>query len=753
MTAIQNQQTIVDRLCQKKQDLEDQVKKLIAGEVTQYDLQAKLDLQLKTQAELFRLSQRVHQRHDETVIAAIVAELLVESFDFEKALVCLRDLDTGLLHLAGIEGYYDERQRNLALETATEWIAEEAQGDETIKIGSRPFVGMDEWVMVTCMSSLGELLGYALFGNSHEQSSYYRQIDPRDRSLWQAIAGLTSTAIENARLYNQLDRERASLQNARDKLRQLNERLEKTVLERTRELMESESKFRELYFESQRTGRMYRTLLDASPDPIMVYDVHWRPVYLNPAFTRVFGWTLEEFKAQKVEFIPPENQPEALDMIEIILHGRNFSGKESRRFTADGRVVEVSISGAAYMDEQGNVAGSLVQLRDITERKKMEEELLNVRKLESIGLLAGGIAHDFNNILAGIMMNAQLARMKPSKTDKYLAGIEEAAAKAVELTQQLLTFSKGGAPVLKTASIRQLIEESAGFVLRGSNVKCDFNFPDGLWSVEVDKGQMNQVISNLVINGAQSMPDGGVIAIRGENVTIPSESERIGMPLAKGRYVKISFEDHGIGIPRHYLTKIFDPYFTTKQYGSGLGLTTTFSIVTKHNGYVTAESELGRGSIFHVYLPASQKSAPPAPAQSDSDELSVGQAKILIMDDEQVVRDLAAELLTAVGCQVQTAPDGKEALELYCKSLCNGGRFDVVIMDLTVPGGMGGKETMKKLLEIDKDVRAIVSSGYSHDPIMADFKKHGFVGVVAKPYKAPQLVAELRRVLRGSTTE
>ncbi|MBI5074803.1 MAG: GAF domain-containing protein [Nitrospirae bacterium] len=390
----------------------------------------------------------------------------------------------------------------------------------------------------------------------------------------------------------------------------------------------------------------------------------------------------------------------------------------------------------------------------IIDRQQAEDEIeqleTQTQKLESLGLLAGGIAHDFNNLLTAIMGNISLAMMHmpaAGRAKDMLHEAEKASERARDLTLQLLTFAKGGAPIKETSSIAGIIKDSAGFALRGSNIAFDLVVSEGLWHVDVDAGQMSQVFHNLVINASHAMPDGGTISVYCENLDLQNACD---VPvLTPGRYVKISVKDQGIGISGEYLTRIFDPYFTTKQKGSGLGLATVYSIVRKHDGHITVESELGTGSTFHIYLPASAKEAGQkvAPEPVFAHE---GSGRILIMDDEETVRNIAGEILKTFGYEVEFARDGAEALFAYRRAASGGQPFDLVIMDLTVPGGMGGSELMKRLLEIDPHVKAIVSSGYSNDPVMAEYQKFGFKGIVAKPYTVLSLAETVKNVLQSS---
>ena len=412
------------------------------------------------------------------------------------------------------------------------------------------------------------------------------------------------------------------------------------------------------------------------------------------------------------------------------------------------RIGLMEVRAFPVFDDSGNVVMVAEYIRNITEQKRLEEELRKAHKLESLGVLAGGIAHDFNNLLTGILGNISMAKIMTgtdSKALKRLDEAEKAVWRARDLTQQLMTFSKGGSPVKKTASMEQIVMDSASFVLRGSNVRCEFMVPEDVWPVEVDEGQMNQVINNLIINADQSMVDGGIIDVSIENLTVGPENE---MSLTEGRYVKITIRDHGAGIPEQYLHRIFDPYFTTKQKGSGLGLASVYSIIRYHDGYIGVESKVGLGTMFQIYIPASENGLPEI--METKEKLHGGSGRILVMDDEEIIREVAAEILGHLGYSAVLCCDGNEAIELYRQALAAKEPFAAVIMDLTIPGGMGGKETMKKLLEIDKGVVGIVSSGYCNDPILSNYKDYGFSGIVKKPYSLDELGKVLHNLLAGN---
>ena len=391
---------------------------------------------------------------------------------------------------------------------------------------------------------------------------------------------------------------------------------------------------------------------------------------------------------------------------------------------------------------------SLVVLRDITRRKQVEEELLKIQKLESLGVLAGGIAHDFNNILMGIIGNLSFAKADiDSKTHvvEAVSAAERSAVRAKILTQQLLTFSKGGAPVRMAASIRELMEDATRFMLAGSKTVCQFRMADNLWPANIDEGQISQVIENIVINADQAMPNGGTLHITADNF-VAGESSTMELPgLQAGKYVKIAVKDEGGGIPEENLRKVFDPYFTTKQQGSGLGLATAYSIVRKHEGLLTVESTRDRGATFTIYLPATE-AQPLVPPERPPEALH-GKGRVLVMDDEEVVRNVTTRMLRTLGYEAELATDGGECLERFRTAKAEGRPFDAVILDLTVPGGMGGGEdTIKVLRSIDPDVRAVVSSGYSDGPIVSTFRRYGFRGVLTKPYDMSKLSQVLREV-------
>jgi PAS domain S-box-containing protein len=501
----------------------------------------------------------------------------------------------------------------------------------------------------------------------------------------------------------------------------------------------------------QESEEKYRSVVENAKEAIFI-SVDGMIKFANRRASELSGYSIEEFGSRHfIEFVHPddnhlmvERYPQGMEHIDVP------KTTTLRVVFKQGDIRWVKLS-EVLITWEGRPA-ILSFLTDITNIRRLEVEQQRVQKLESVGLLAGGIAHDFNNILTAILGNISLAGAEAAPGSELRNGLEQAekaSLRAKDLTQQLLTFSKGGAPITRLSSLTQLVKDTAGFALRGSNVKCRFSILADLWHAEIDSGQVSQVIHNLVINAQQAMPSGGSIELRAENFVL-SEKQRIGsgLPLLEGNYVRVIVADHGSGISAEHLEKIFDPFFTTKKTGSGLGLATSFSIARNHGGHLSVESEPGSGSTFYLYLPASTQTAAPKPARKVASKAVVGRARILVMDDEQGVREIAGRMLTHLGyADIEFATDGAAAIKLYKAAMKSGKPFTVAVLDLTIAGGMGGIETVQKLLKIDADVRAIVSSGYAGDSAMAEYRGYGFSGMVAKPYTLEQLRKALQDVM------
>ncbi len=503
--------------------------------------------------------------------------------------------------------------------------------------------------------------------------------------------------------------------------------------------------------ELERQRAFLKTVIDACPSFIYVKDHQARVVLANRPLAELIGRSEAELIGANTLDIFADDRPTAEKLYREdleLLSGKRELIEEEESFTdRHGRCRWLYRVKLPLRDDQGRPVQVLGVSTDITDRKRLEEEELKASKLESLGLLAGGIAHDFNNILTAILGHISLAR-RQGRLDEHsaeaLAEAEKASFRAKDLTRQLLTFSRGGAPVKRAMAIDTLVRECVGFTLSGSRIRCNFDLPADLWTVEVDDSQFGQVIQNLVINADQAMPNGGAIKIEAANLTL-REGEL--PPLEAGRWIRLSFTDRGGGIPPENLPRIFDPYFTTKQKGSGLGLATTYSVVKRHNGHITVESVLGHGATFRIYLPATG-SAPQVDSPLSEENAARGRgARVLVMDDEEAVREVLLAILGHLGYQVAVAREGAEAIELYRRAREQGQPFDALVMDLTIAGGMGGLEAIRHLRELDPAVKALVSSGYSSDPVLANYREHGFSGMVCKPYRIEDLERELRRVL------
>jgi len=487
-------------------------------------------------------------------------------------------------------------------------------------------------------------------------------------------------------------------------------------------------------------------------DGVITTDISGNIILLNKVAENLTGWSNKEAVGRPlgdVFHIINERTREVSEnpITKVISSGQIIGLANHTVLVArDGEERSIADSGAPILDAKSNIIGVVLVFRDVTEKKRMEQEALKARKLESVGVLAGGIAHDFNNILAAILGNINLAldyTDPHESTYALLSEAEKASLRAKNLTQQLLTFSKGGEPVRKTTSIAEIITDSASFVLRGSNVRCDTWFALDLWPVDIDPGQISQVIQNIIINAAHGMPQGGVIDIRCENLP---EHQLKRLSLRGNRYIVVTIKDSGVGIPSNIIDKIFDPYFSTKQTGSGLGLAISHSIIIRHGGHITVESEPGKGTAFSIYLAASTNQISDSP-DKESGPAPQGQGKIMIMDDEAMVRNMVKAMLTRLGYEVELADDGAKAIDIYKKTMSTDTQVDLIIMDLTIPGGMGGEDAVKEILAINPEAKILVSSGYSNDPIMANYKDYGFCGAIVKPYQMQELNMILQKVL------
>ncbi len=489
--------------------------------------------------------------------------------------------------------------------------------------------------------------------------------------------------------------------------------------------------------------------LNSLGEAVVTMDTAGHITLFNHVAQTLTGWPQREALGQLVDEVVPLHDVGSGQRLRDIVGGvlrqdeQPRLGERRLLRARDGSERMVVYTAALIREPAGRSVGAVAVFRDITAHQRLEEDALKAQKLESVGVLAGGIAHDFNNILTAVIGNIALAKMLVPGVDRVnhaLSEAEKAAWRARGLTQQLLTFARGGAPVKREGSLAVLLREAVPFALAGSKAKCHVVAADDLWTIAFDPGQLSQAISNLVINAAQAMPSGGIIHIEARNAEIAGENPHV---LPPGPHVRILVADTGNGIPKAHLAKIFDPYFTTREGHSGLGLATTYSIIRRHGGVIRVESEEGRGTQFEVYLPAQAAPiapAKPAPRRHQRD-------RILILDDEPALLTLLAALLDHLGYETSAAQDGAQAVADYAQALREGRPFAAVILDLTVAAGVGGEECLRRLQSLDPDVRAIVSSGYCSDPIMADFARFGFRAAITKPYQLHELEEAIHGVL------
>jgi two-component system, cell cycle sensor histidine kinase and response regulator CckA len=538
----------------------------------------------------------------------------------------------------------------------------------------------------------------------------------------------------------ELEHDKELLRHKFDEVHGLNLNLKSKIDELLRlqqELGESETRF--------------RTLLDQIPGvAIQGFTIDGKVLYWNQSSEQIYGYRGEQAIGQDVaELIIPMDRQEvfrkALALVPAIAAdalGEFMPSGEYMRRTSGGELVPVyAVHTMVRLKDKPLLLFAFDM--DMREKHRADQERMRLDKLESLGVLAGGIAHDFNNLLTVIVGNIGLASLAPQLPPNFRAKLmeaEKACLQAQALSKRLLTFAKGGKPIKQVSNPADLLEEAATLVLSGSSSRAEFRFAPDLLTIEADQDQIHQVFANLFINAAQAMPNGGIIRVEAVNVTMEEKGE-----LAAGEYVKITIADEGVGIPAKYLGKIFDPYFTTKQKGSGLGLATAFSIVRNHQGTIEVSSEVGTGTTFTLHLPAVDKDLPVE--KPDDFHPVTGKGRILVLDDDQAVREVIGQMVGVLGYEAAYASDGEEAIGMYLQARASGEGFAMVIADLTIPGGMGGKEAVDRLLDIDPKVKVVVSSGYSDDPVMASFRSYGFIAALAKPVRMAQLSKTLMEVL------
>lgn len=503
--------------------------------------------------------------------------------------------------------------------------------------------------------------------------------------------------------------------------------------------------------------KRWQFALEGSGDGVWDWEAQSNEIFFSERYKEILGFADHELGNSLLEWssrLHPDDYQRVSESLDKIVHGETQTcalehrirckNGEYRWILTRGKVIHQTAEG-----KPGRITGTIT---DMTEHRLMEDQVFKLQRLESMAVLAGGIAHDFNNILTASIGYTSLARIyldAPSKALKALEAAEKAQHRAAELTRQLLTFAKGGLPHKQSISAANLIHESLSLALRGTKVKGDYSIPESIY-VEADEEQLNQAFRNIILNAAQSMQDGGEVSIRAENRTLKENNIH---ELPAGPYLTLSFSDQGCGIPSEHLSRIFDPFFSTKSGCTGIGLSTAHSIIRNHGGAIEVQSSMDSGTTFVVYLPSSEKVCAKVPSK---DKITYNERTpkehILIMDDEEMIRNLSSELLEVLGYQAFTCTNGEDAVEIYKTALKAELPFSVVIMDLTIPGGMGGKEAAQSILAFDPNAKLIVSSGYSNDPVMANYEKYGFIAAVSKPYSVDKIASTLDLVFSRERT-
>lgn len=482
--------------------------------------------------------------------------------------------------------------------------------------------------------------------------------------------------------------------------------------------------------------------LKSIADGVIVIDTDYKIILMNKSAEEITGFKSIDATGKNINQIYKISNEKLNNYVKYNIYENE--NEFSILIDKNGEEKLVTDKSSPIYDKNRIVIGSVLVFQNITEKKKTEIELQKAQKLESLGLVAGGIAHDFNNLLTGILGYISLTKniAKDNEIISLLDKAEDATQQSKKLTLQLLTFSKGGDPVKKVISITPLIKNSLSFILMGSNIKYTFEEDSFLSFVEVDEGQITQVFNNIIVNAKEAMSDGGLIKVKAENFYANNV-----LGISNGDYIKITFEDNGTGIEEKNFKKIFDPYFTTKTKGNGLGLSICYSVVKKHNGIITVDSKLNQGTVFSIYLPHSNKNE--YIRHIKEQKIIYNSGKVLVLDDEEVIRVLLSKMLKHLGYTSILTAKGEDTIEIYKDLLNKNEKPDVVILDLTIVGGMGGKDTIDELLKTDKNLKAIVSSGYSNDPIIANYNDYGFKNFLLKPYKLEELSNVLNSVLKG----
>ncbi len=491
-------------------------------------------------------------------------------------------------------------------------------------------------------------------------------------------------------------------------------------------------------------------------DGVITTDIQGNIVIMNKVAEALCGWSQEEAQGRPItevfNIINESTRKPHINPVEKVLNTGEIIelANHTLLISRDGTERAIADSGAPIKDKDSQTIGVVLVFRDMTEKQKFLEKTQNMQRLESLGVLAGGIAHDFNNLMGGVFgyIDMALEETKEKNVKAYLSESMAALERARALTSQLLTFAKGGAPHQKVTSLFPFVQDTARFALSGSNVTLDFDVQEDLWYANVDQGQIGQVIDNIIINAQQAMPNGGCIRVTARNITFDRAGSLVMIP---GDYVHLSIQDQGIGIAPEIISHIFDPFYTTKSKGHGLGLATCYSIIKRHEGYIDVESQPGKGSNFNIYLPADHRTS--EQKKSSAKVELTGSGTIIVMDDEDMICDLSSAMLKQFGYKVLCAKNGEEALAIFSRERSAGRLISGLLLDLTIPGAMGGKDTVREIRKVDPDIPVFVVSGYADDPIMKKPGDYGFTASICKPFRRSEIADMLRRYLIPSRSQ
>ncbi len=520
-----------------------------------------------------------------------------------------------------------------------------------------------------------------------------------------------------------------------------------------RALEKSERKYRELYEESKKAEELYRSLINSSADAIVISDLNGKTSYVNPSFTQIFGWTPDEIEGKEIPFIPAAVKPEHNHMIsEIINSGNSWQDIETRRYTKDNRVLEVSLSISRYDDHEGNPAGILYLLRDISERKQLEGQLIQAQKMEAIGTLAGGIAHDFNNSLQAIFSCTEMLLISKKQDDpdySKLKTIEKAIQRAGKLTKRLLIFGRKMENETRPVNLNQEIDQVSQLLKRTipKMINIRLNLDDSIGMINADPNQLEQIMMNIGINARDAMPEGGELEFKTEPAII-DEIGCIKIPgISPGEYTLLTISDNGTGIDSATLEHIFEPFFTTKNIGegTGLGLSMVYGIVKSHGGHILCNSTPGKGTSFMIYFPAIENIGDVSSKTVEAPAPRGGNENILFIEDDDATRALGEEILTQFGYRVFTSSDSETAINIYSENV---DKIDLIISDLIMPG-IGGKKLVEAVLSINPKAKIIIASGYNVQETALDVKEWGAKDFISKPYEINKILKVVKNVLRS----